>query len=197
MMTKRIKSLKAPSLLWHCCLSIGTVRWSQIQSAAASRSTSLRKRILSTRPGYMVRAPHSGSRVAKFDPFLSLDCATVEGVRTHSLSFPWIAPPRPPPWRNPRKERDKILPSGNLDVNIFNFQGGQHCTNAATPSATAPPTSATSPSRTATRASASSISTPSTARRRRGRRSSGSTATMHCRDTIQLLGELNCVARFA
>ena len=35
---------------------------------------------------------------AKFDPFLSLDCA-----------------PRPPPWRNPRKGRDQILPSGNLD----------------------------------------------------------------------------------
>ena len=34
---------------------------------------------------------------AKFDPFLSLDCA-----------------PRPPPWRNPRKGRDQILPSGNL-----------------------------------------------------------------------------------
>ena len=34
---------------------------------------------------------------AKFDPFLSLDCA-----------------PCPPPWRNPRKGRDKILPSGNL-----------------------------------------------------------------------------------
>ena len=33
---------------------------------------------------------------AKFDPFLSLDCA-----------------PRPPPWRNPRKGRDQILPSGN------------------------------------------------------------------------------------
>ena len=32
-------------------------------------------------------------------------------------SFPWIAPPRPPPWRNPRKGRDQILPSGNLDVN--------------------------------------------------------------------------------
>ena len=31
-------------------------------------------------------------------------------------SFPWIAvaPPRPPPWRNPRKRRDQILPSGNL-----------------------------------------------------------------------------------
>ena len=29
-------------------------------------------------------------------------------------SFPWIAPPRPPPWRNPRKGRDQILPSGNL-----------------------------------------------------------------------------------
>ena len=28
-------------------------------------------------------------------------------------SFPWIAPPHPPPWRNPRKERDQILPSGN------------------------------------------------------------------------------------
>ena len=23
--------------------------------------------------------------------------------------FPWIAPPRPPPWRNPRKGRDQIL----------------------------------------------------------------------------------------
>ena len=28
-------------------------------------------------------------------------------------SFPWIAPPRPPPWRNPRKGRDQIMPSGN------------------------------------------------------------------------------------
>ena len=28
-------------------------------------------------------------------------------------SFPWIAPPRPPPWHNPRKGRDQILPSGN------------------------------------------------------------------------------------
>ena len=27
-------------------------------------------------------------------------------------SFPWIAPPRPPPWRHPRKGRDQILPSG-------------------------------------------------------------------------------------
>ena len=31
-------------------------------------------------------------------------------------SFPWIAPPRPPPWRNPRKGRDQILPAGNLAV---------------------------------------------------------------------------------
>ena len=31
-------------------------------------------------------------------------------------SFPWIAPPRPPPWRNPRKGRDHILPYGNLEV---------------------------------------------------------------------------------
>ena len=28
-------------------------------------------------------------------------------------SFPWIAPPRPPPWSNPRKGRDQILPSSN------------------------------------------------------------------------------------
>ena len=34
---------------------------------------------------------------AKFDPFLSLDCAS-----------------GPPPWRNPRKGRDQILLSGNL-----------------------------------------------------------------------------------
>ena len=31
-------------------------------------------------------------------------------------SFPWIAPPHPPPWRNPRKGRDQILPSGNHEV---------------------------------------------------------------------------------
>ena len=30
-------------------------------------------------------------------------------------SFPWIVPLRPPPWRNPRKGRDQILPSGNTD----------------------------------------------------------------------------------
>ena len=29
-------------------------------------------------------------------------------------SFPWIAPPRPPPWHNSRKGRDQILPSGNF-----------------------------------------------------------------------------------
>ena len=30
-------------------------------------------------------------------------------------SFPWIVPLRPPPRCNPRKGRDQILPSGNLD----------------------------------------------------------------------------------
>ena len=30
-------------------------------------------------------------------------------------SFPRIAPPRPPPRRNPRKGRDQILPSGNTE----------------------------------------------------------------------------------
>ena len=41
---------------------------------------------------------------AKFDPFLSLDCA-----------------PRPPPWRNPRKGRDQILPSGNLAERLLEY----------------------------------------------------------------------------
>ena len=78
---------------------------------------------------------------AKFDPFLSLDCAPTPstvaqskerkgssfviwqhwtGTRKQATlqnlipSFPWIAPPHPPPWRNPRKGRDQILPSGKL-----------------------------------------------------------------------------------
>ena len=38
---------------------------------------------------------------AKFDPFLSFDCA-----------------PLPPHWRNPRNGRDQILPSGNLGVRL-------------------------------------------------------------------------------
>ena len=36
-------------------------------------------------------------------------------------SFPWVGPPtlHPPPWRNPRKGRDQILPSGNLANDNF------------------------------------------------------------------------------
>ena len=51
------------------------------------------------------RAERRGCQMAKFDPFLSLDCAGVEGVGA------WIAPapPHPPPRRNPRKGRDHIL----------------------------------------------------------------------------------------
>ena len=33
-------------------------------------------------------------------------------------SFPWIAPPHPPPWHNPRKGRDQILPSGNTGPSL-------------------------------------------------------------------------------
>ena len=36
---------------------------------------------------------------AKFDPFLSWDCA-----------------PCPPLWRKPRRGKDQILPSGNLEI---------------------------------------------------------------------------------
>ena len=43
-------------------------------------------------------------------------------------SFPWMAPPRPPPWRNPRKGGDQILPSGNLGTEsnavVVQTQGG-------------------------------------------------------------------------
>ena len=44
---------------------------------------------------------------AKFDPFLFLDCAPTPST---------LAPPSPPPWHNPRKGRDQILPSGNTDL---------------------------------------------------------------------------------
>ena len=43
--------------------------------------------------------------------FLWLRYATLQNLIP---SFLWIAPPTPPPWRNPRKGRDQILPSGNL-----------------------------------------------------------------------------------
>ena len=39
---------------------------------------------------------------AKFDPFLFLDCA-----------------PCAQPWRNPKKGRDPILPSGNLALTVY------------------------------------------------------------------------------
>ena len=45
--------------------------------------------------------------MAKFDPFLSFDCA-----------------PCPPPWRNQRKGRDQILPSGNLAYRNKKYYGG-------------------------------------------------------------------------
>ena len=47
---------------------------------------------------------------------LWLRCATLQNLIP---SFPWIAPPRPPPRRNPRKGRDQILPSSNLDLDEF------------------------------------------------------------------------------
>ena len=47
-------------------------------------------------PGFWTMAPLRYG--AKCELFLSLDCA-----------------PRPPPWHNPRKGRDQILPSGYLE----------------------------------------------------------------------------------
>ena len=51
----------------------------------------------STADGAASPLPCQGCQMAKFNPFLSLDCT-----------------PRPPPWRNPRRGRDQILPFGNL-----------------------------------------------------------------------------------
>ena len=49
-------------------------------------------------------------------------------------SFPWIAPPRPPPWRNPRKGRDQILPSGNPDSHTnFDSDSPEDLVGAAVP----------------------------------------------------------------
>ena len=49
-----------------------------------------------------------GCQMAKFDPFLSLDCAPTPST---------LAPPPSPPWRDPRRGRDQILPSGNPGYN--------------------------------------------------------------------------------
>ena len=42
-------------------------------------------------------------------------------------SFPSILPPRPPPWHNPRKGRDQILPSGNIVLRVTCGMGGMGC----------------------------------------------------------------------
>ena len=51
--------------------------------------------------------------MAKFDPFLSMDCARVEGVGAQS-----------------RKGRDQILPSGNTDVNLTYLYTWEKCEQA-------------------------------------------------------------------
>ena len=49
-----------------------------------------------------------------------------------SLPFLWIGPPHPPPWHNPRKGRDQILPSGNLEYAKF-FQIQNSLSDTLTP----------------------------------------------------------------
>ena len=51
-------------------------------------------------------------------PLAPLDCgsATLCG-KILSLPFPGLPAPHPPPWRNPRKGKNEILPSGNPDRN--------------------------------------------------------------------------------
>ena len=50
--------------------------------------------------------------------FLDRMCLALRGSWTMApLRYAsWIAPPRPPPWRNPRKGRDQILTSCNLGL---------------------------------------------------------------------------------
>ena len=43
----------------------------------------------------------------------------------YAAKYDPFAPHRPPPWRNPRKGRDQILPSGNTDLSQeFRREGG-------------------------------------------------------------------------
>ena len=76
-----------------------------------------RHALISPRPSVFPWLPDGYSQIFRsyvFGPSASglwLRYATLQNLIP---SFPWIAPPRPPPWRNPRKGRDQILPSGNL-----------------------------------------------------------------------------------
>ena len=93
------------------CLPSSSLRLSLKVAAGFIRSN---RRIFTT------RSPHGCQMaIARF-----LDCMRLalraSGLwlcyaMLHNLipSFPWIAPPRPPPWRNPRKGRDQILYSGS------------------------------------------------------------------------------------
>ena len=81
-------------------------------------------------------------------------------------SFPRVAPPHPPPWRNPRKGWDQTLPSGNLVFDCTSTCCSSHCRSSSRSlrqsgaSGTSPwPRSA--PSTTASRAS--SAPAPATA----------------------------------
>ena len=65
--------------------------------------------------------------LALWDSGLWLRYAALQNLIPSST---WIAPPRPPTWRNPRKGRDQILPSGNLGgyrIIFFQFQGRGDC----------------------------------------------------------------------
>ena len=50
-------------------------------------------------------------RLYAFGPLFGLEGLWLCYATLQNLipSFPWNAPPRPPPWRNPRKGRDQIL----------------------------------------------------------------------------------------
>ena len=50
-------------------------------------------------------------------------------------SFPWIAPSRPPLWRNPRKGKDQILPSGNTGKREGNRLGRRRHASESCPAA--------------------------------------------------------------
>ena len=69
-------------------------------------------------PDRELQRQHGRARARTLDPTCLAHRASGLWLRYATLQN-LIAPPNPPPWRNPRKRRDKILPSDNLEA-------GQH-----------------------------------------------------------------------
>ena len=68
-----------------------------------------------TRMGKEPWLPDGYSRIFRLFVFSPSGFWTMATLQNLISSFPWIAPPHPPPQCNPRNGRDQILPFGNLE----------------------------------------------------------------------------------